>query len=61
MTLAQLETYCSNTIAEHPDLKNEILDLYQLCLDEIEQGESKDNEIYLCQSSIEDLLNDKNK
>lgn len=60
MTLKELETHCNKTIEEHPDLKDEILDLYQLCLDEIEQGGSEQNEIYLCQSSIEELLNDKN-
>ena len=43
-------------VSEHPKLKEEILDLYQLCLDEIEEGGSRENEIYLCLSSIEDLI-----
>ena len=43
-------------VTEHPELKEEILDLYQLCLDEVEEGSSRENEIQLCLSSIDDLI-----
>ena len=38
------------------DLKEEINDLYQLCLDEINEGSSIENECYLCEDSIKQLI-----
>ena len=51
-----LKKLVKETIAKYPQLKIEILDLYQLCRDEIEQGESIDHECELCESSIEELI-----
>lgn len=53
MNLDQLAQYCLGMIQEFPALENEIKDLYQLALDEIEQGESAPNEIQLCYMAIE--------
>lgn len=39
-------------IKECPELKNDILDYYQLALDEIEQGGSESNEISIATSAI---------
>lgn len=41
-----------------PKLKSEIEDLLQLAIDEIEEGSSVSNEIHLCMSDINNLLND---
>lgn len=43
-------------INKHPQLRDEVNDLFQLCLDEIEEGGSQDHEIYLFIGSCEDLL-----
>lgn len=54
--MEQLRAYVTAKIKEHPDLKSEIMDFYQLCLDEIESGESEDHEIQLCYQSIDELF-----
>ena len=43
-------------ITKHPEHKEEMLDLYSLCIDEIADGGSEWNEVQLCRSSIEELL-----
>ena len=53
MSIKQLADYCLGMIQEVPALQNEIKDLFQLALDEIEQGESEPNEIELCYMAIE--------
>lgn len=53
MNLDQLAQYCLGMIQEFPALENEIKDLYQLALDEIEQGESAPHECEMCYMSIE--------
>jgi hypothetical protein len=55
--LAKLGIWINQQIKSYPQHKDEIIDFYQLCLDEIEGGASIDNEIYLCKDSIEDLIN----
>lgn len=40
----------------HPELAQEIQELYQLCLDEIEEGGSETHEVQLCYGAIDDLL-----
>lgn len=56
MTLEQLKEWIKIQITKHPHHKEEMLDLYGLCIDEIEAGGSPDNEIYLCRDSIEQLI-----
>ena len=46
------------TIKNHPELKEDIIGLYQLILDEIEEGNSINNEIEAFEASIEDLINE---
>lgn len=55
--LSNLRQHVIKMCQEHPEQKVEITDLFQLCLDEIESGESPENEIQLCYQSIEDLFN----
>ena len=57
MTLADLTKWVKEETVKHPKHKEEIIDLYQLCLDEIADGGSSFNEIHLCRESIEQLIN----
>ena len=54
--MKQLQEFVRTKIKEHPQYKQDILDLYQLCLDEIEEGGSETHEIELCMSAINDLI-----
>jgi len=47
--------YARKVIAEKPELKKEVLDLVQLCYDEIEEGGSPTHERELCYESIKQL------
>lgn len=55
MTLVQLKEWINIQITKHPEYKEEILDYYDLCINEIEEGGSATHEISLCISSIEEL------
>ncbi len=46
------------TITKYPQLKEQINDLFQLCKDEIEAGESTENEISLCRGSVKELVDE---
>ena len=56
MDIQYLKTYCSDKIKEYPQYKEDILDFYQLCKDEIEEGGSEAHEIDLCINDIENLI-----
>ncbi len=43
-------------ISKYPHIKDEFLTFYQLCMDEIEEGESESNEIELCRNSFKEVL-----
>lgn len=60
MTLELLKLWIKEQIAQHPEHKEEMLDLYSLCIDEIEQGGSPANEINLCMNSINELIEQDN-
>lgn len=60
MTLEQLKEWIKVQITKHPEHKEEMLDLYSLCIDEIADGGSEWNEVQLCISSIEQLLEEEN-
>lgn len=60
MTLVQLKEWIKVQITKHPEYKEEILDYYDLCMDEIEEGGSPTHEIELCISSIEQLTEEVN-
>lgn len=57
-TLEQLQVYIQDKIKTYPELKGQILDLFTLCVDEIEEGGSRTHEISLCVSDIEELINE---
>ncbi len=56
MSLNDLKIEVNRMSEAFPDKAEEIQGLYQLCLDEIEQGESKEHEIELCIESINQLF-----
>jgi hypothetical protein len=60
MTLAQLKEWIKVQITKHPEYKEEILDYYDLCMNEIEEGGSPTHEIELCRDSIEQLTEEVN-
>ena len=45
MTLDELRTYCRGLIETHPSLKEQIVDLFVLCVSEIEEGGSEPHEV----------------
>tara|TARA_R110000796_G_scaffold76166_9_gene170467 strand:+ start:43 stop:249 length:207 start_codon:yes stop_codon:yes gene_type:complete len=53
MSLEQLATCCLEMIREFPAIENKIKDLFQLAVDEIEQGESEPHECQMCYMAIE--------
>ena len=55
-TIEELEKYVQEKINKYPELKEQIIDLFQLCLDEIEDGASRMNEIHLCICDVDDLI-----
>jgi hypothetical protein len=52
----ELRRFVIETMKAYPQHKREIMDLYQLCLDEIEEGGSVQHEINLCRNEIESLI-----
>ena len=56
MNIEDLTKYCLDKIKIYPTLKDEINDFYSLALDEIDLGESQNNECELAVSSIEELI-----
>jgi hypothetical protein len=54
--MKELREFVIETMKAYPQHKSEIMDLYQLCLDEIEEGGSPQHEINLCRNEIEELV-----
>ena len=54
-TIQQLRHHVRDIIVKHPEKRSEILDLLELCMDEIEEGESPSNEMHLCVRDINQL------
>jgi hypothetical protein len=55
-TLSQLQDFVKNAIHKYPQLENQFAEYYQLCIDEIESGESMYNEMSLCENSINEAI-----
>jgi hypothetical protein len=56
MTLRDLYRYCTDKAELHPELYDEIDEIYRLAETEVEDGESEDHECELAVSDIEDLI-----
>lgn len=59
MTLQEFKIEINKQIKENPSLKEEILDFYELAINEIEDGGSSQHEISLCLESINQLKQEK--
>jgi hypothetical protein len=53
--LERLSIWINERILKYPEHKDKIIEFYELCLDEIQEGGSMVHEIYLCKDSIEGL------
>ena len=51
-----LKNYVRDMIVKHPELREQMLELLELCMDEIEEGESPSNEMHLCVRDINQLI-----
>lgn len=60
MNSKEFNEYCQEKIKEYPHLKDDILNIYDLAHDEIEQGGSEVHELSLAVQSIKDLISDEN-
>lgn len=52
----ELIQFARGFIKDNPQLKEEVIDLVELCFSEIEEGGSEQHEINLCIESIKQLL-----
>lgn len=55
-TVRDLQKFIKETIRKHPKLKADLIDLYQLCTGEIEDGSSETHEVELCMRDIKELI-----
>jgi hypothetical protein len=58
MNLEYLNSFVKKKKEEYPSLRNDINELYYLCLSEIDEGGSEQAEVDSCISDIEDLIED---
>lgn len=56
MDIQNLKTFVRESMAKHPKLKEEIMEFYQLVIDEIEEGGSQSHECELAINSIKELI-----
>jgi hypothetical protein len=56
MRLQNLITFIRAKKEQYPSLADKITDMYHLCLAEIAEGESEQNEIDNCVFSIEEII-----
>lgn len=60
MELQQFRDYIKEQTVKYSLLKEEILDFYELAINEIEEGGSPIHEIELCLESIKQLIDENN-
>jgi len=54
--MTNIKQYATDMILKYPTLKDMIIDLYELCMTEIEEGGSVENEFSLFQRDVEELI-----
>lgn len=57
-TIVELKPWVLEQCKQYPELKNQIIGFYDLCLDEIEDGSSEQQEVYSCIHDINDLIDE---
>lgn len=50
-----LKTKIKEVIKKHPNSERAVTEVYELCVDEIENGENREHEIELALSAINDI------
>lgn len=53
--LKQLEDLCRRLMQKHPKHKLEIIDIYSMCRDEVEDGNYEQHEVDLAEQDLTDL------
>ena len=56
--LSSLFRWCKKQMIKYPSLEEDIIDLYLLARDEIDDGESVANECELAYNSVQELIED---
>jgi len=56
MPLEELRGYCKEVIKDYPKIESDIVELFTLCVSEIEEGGSESHEVELCLGDIEELI-----
>jgi hypothetical protein len=56
MDLKYLRTFIKEQIELYPDLKSQMVGLYELCIQEIEDGDSVSHQVDLCIFDIKELI-----
>ena len=56
LTVEYLVEFIKEKIKSYPKLKDEIIDLYSLCLSEIEEGGTEYHEVGMCLNDIKELI-----
>lgn len=59
MDILGLRKYCIGVVEKHPELEEEVVGLFNLCISEIEEGGSTPHEIDLCISDVDELVKEK--
>lgn len=59
MDILGLRKYCVGVVEQHPELEEEVVGLFNLCISEIEEGGSESHEIELCISDVDELVKEK--
>jgi hypothetical protein len=54
--MSNIKQYATDMILKYPTLREMIIDLYELCMTEIEEGGSVENEFSLFQRDVEELI-----
>ena len=54
--MTNIKQYATDMILKYPTLKDMIIDLYELCMTEIEEGGSMENEFSLFQRDVDELI-----
>jgi hypothetical protein len=54
--MKELREYVIEMMKKYPQHKEEMMDLFVLCMDEIEEGGSPQHEMELCRNEIEELV-----
>lgn len=59
MTYQELEAFANKVIKQYPNHSDKVEELLELCIDEIQEGASEQNEIDLCWNDINHLIHTK--